>query len=150
MSKQLFDIALAHLEMGMSVIPSGGGTSGKAPLIPWTEYQKRLPTKAELEEWERKYHPHLWGIVTGAVSGIFVIDCDTDTAAKIFLEQGFKSRVRTPHGGYHFYFKHPGFPIQTNAGILPGVDCRGDGGFVNFIGFIKDGGYRDETPLEAS
>jgi hypothetical protein len=136
--------------MGIYVIPSGGGESGKAPLIPWTEYQKRLPTLDELQAWENKYHPHLWGIVTGAVSGIFVIDCDTETAAQIFIADGLKPRVKTPHGGYHFYFKHPGFPIKTVAGILPGVDCRGEGGFVNFVGTVEDKEYDCLLPLEAA
>jgi hypothetical protein len=39
-------------------------------------------------------------------------------------------RVRTGGGGLHFYFKHPGGSIKNKAGLLPGVDVRGDGGYV--------------------
>ena len=140
--KNLFQVALQYLEQGFSIIPSGGGPSKKAPILDtWKEYQERLPTKDELEEWERKYHPHLWGIVTGKLSGVFVIDCDTEAAAQIFISAGLKPHVKTPRGGYHFYFLYPGFPIKTDEGILPGVDVRGDGGFVNLLGYRSDGKY---------
>src|SRR5262249_51671692 len=39
--------------------------------------------------------------------------------------------VRTGGGGRHFYFKHPGKPITNCVGRLgPGLDIRGDGGYV--------------------
>lgn len=37
----------------------------------------------------------------------------------------------TPSGGWHFYFQHPGHDVRNSAGtIAPGVDFRGDGGFI--------------------
>jgi hypothetical protein len=144
----LLDEVLKYYSYGFSMIPSGGGTSGKAPLIAWVEYQKRLPTIEELKEWEGKFHPHLWGVVTGAISRIFVIDCDTPISTGILESAGLSPQVGTPRGGSHFYFKHPGFPIKTVAGILPGVDCRGDGGFVNLIGGRSDGDYKLYIPLD--
>lgn len=142
MASELFETVLKYHKLGFSMIPSGGGPSGKAPLIAWTEYQKRLPTIEELNEWENKYHPKLWGLVTGAISGVFVIDCDTPEAAAYLESTGLKPQVRTPRGGAHFYFIHPGFPIKTVTAILPGIDCRGDGGFVNLLGERPDGGYK--------
>lgn len=39
--------------------------------------------------------------------------------------------VRTPSGGYHFYFRHPGQHTPNSAGtVAEGVDVRGDGGYV--------------------
>ena len=40
-------------------------------------YQKRLPTFEELEHWFLPAPTANVGIVTGMVSGIFVLDCDS-------------------------------------------------------------------------
>jgi hypothetical protein len=69
-----FAIAYKLLTLGFSVIPSGGGDKGKAPIVNWRECQKRQPTDAELETWHRELNPQLWGIVTGAISGVVVVD----------------------------------------------------------------------------
>src|SRR3990167_8015075 len=39
-------------------------------------------------------------------------------------------RVRTGGGGYHLYFRAPEREIGNRAGVLPGVDVRGAGGYV--------------------
>jgi hypothetical protein len=40
--------------------------------------------------------------------------------------------IRTGSGGTHLYFRHPGSPVHNDSGRLlgPGVDIRGDGGYV--------------------
>jgi hypothetical protein len=39
--------------------------------------------------------------------------------------------VITGGGGLHLYFRHPGFEIRNSAGALgPGLDLRGDGGYI--------------------
>src|SRR5581483_8736250 len=40
--------------------------------------------------------------------------------------------VRTGSGGRHFYFAHPGFDVPNDTGrrLGPGIDIRGDGGYV--------------------
>jgi hypothetical protein len=38
--------------------------------------------------------------------------------------------VRTGSGGLHLFFAHPGGIVRNRVGLLPGVDLRGDGGFV--------------------
>ncbi len=138
----LFDQALKLLTLGFSVIPSGAGPTGKAPLVSWEQYQDRKPEDEELEKWERQLKPKLWGIVTGKLSGIIAIDADTKEA-RVALEQEIgQPHVTTPRGGCHFYFAYPNYAIKTTAGILPGIDIRGDGGFVNCIGSRKDGNYQ--------
>jgi hypothetical protein len=37
---------------------------------------------------------------------------------------------RTGGGGRHLYFAHPGGLIRNKVGLAPGVDLRGDGGYV--------------------
>jgi hypothetical protein len=80
------------------------------------------------------------GIATGARSGIFVVDLDVkngiDGVAKLgqLGEVPPTYAVATPSGGFHLYFKHPGFPVRNSGPksnpLAPGVDVRGDGGYV--------------------
>jgi hypothetical protein len=79
---------------------------------------------------------------TGTVSGIVVIDLDRkngvdgwDSFKDLEAKHGQIEDtpvVITPSGGFHFWFRHPkGHKIATTAGQLaPGVDIRGDGGYV--------------------
>ena len=137
-----YDVAFKLHTLGFCVIPSGGGKSGKAPLVSWAEYQHRPSTESELNHWETTLHPKLWGMVTGAISGVVVIDADTpETRAELETEIGMPPHVLTPRGGGHYYFKHPGYLVKTTVRIVPQVDIRADGGFVNTVGSRPDGEY---------
>jgi putative DNA primase/helicase len=79
------------------------------------------------------------GIATGAPSGFWVLDIDTQkpgTSERLReLQAGRKlpqTRViRTPSGGFHYYFAMPDFNVTNSAKRLPdGVDVRGTGGQV--------------------
>ena len=78
--------------------------------------------------------PQLWGIVTGHISGVVVFDADTPEMREEMESWGLEAHISTPRGGAHFYFRHPRFPVKTMAGLLPGLDVRGDGGFCNIVG----------------
>ncbi len=133
-------IAYKLLTLGFSVIPSGGGNKGKAPIVNWTEYQKRKPTEDELEGWERELQPKLWGIVTNDHLG--VIEADTSqTRGELEAELG-QSNVLSPRGGAHWYIDTIGHPLKTITGILPGIDVRGVGGFINIVGSSIFGKYQ--------
>jgi len=75
-----------------------------------------------------------YGIATGMRSGIVVVDVDVKDgvdgrAAVSHLPPTYT--VRTPTGGYHYYYAYPGWRVRTSAGeFAPGVDIRGDGGYV--------------------
>lgn len=94
---------------------------------------------ALIREWWQRWPTANLGIRTGAVSGLVVIDVDPDhggldtmrsLAAEHAIPKGL--RVRTGSGGWHLYFAHPGGQIRNSAGTAlgPGVDVRGDGGYV--------------------
>ncbi len=74
----------------------------------------------------------LLAIRTGAVSGIVVIDIDPahgGTVARDLMPRTVC--VATGSGGWHLYYRHPGTPILNSQGqIGPGLDVRGDGGYV--------------------
>lgn len=95
------------------------------------------------------------GLPTGETSGIFVVDLDVDkqsgvrvgenTLRSIGLEPDFAHglQVRTPSGGCHGYFRHPGSGFHnSNKKIGVGVDTRGDGGYVIAPGSITGNGGR--------
>ncbi len=136
-----YEYAFKYHTLGRGVIPSGGGPEGKAALIEWKGYQTERPNDAQLETWERELTPHIWAMPTGAVSGLFVIDCDTPSAIELMENAGLKPHVKTPKGA-HFYCKLPAFPIRNGVGLFPGLDVRGEGGYVNFIGQNGRGSYQ--------
>ncbi len=130
--KSALDIAFKLHTLGFSVIPSGGGDKGKAPLVNWQGFQGTPPSEQQLQDWQDQLQPQLWGIVTN--DHIAVVDADTpETMAELEAEIG-KPHVVTPRGGAHWYIDTAGHPMKTIAGLLPGVDVRGVGGFVNIAG----------------
>jgi hypothetical protein len=125
-----FKAVLDYCRRNLSVIPVG---DDKRPLIQWKEFQDRRATEAELLEWWTTWPGANIGIVTGKISGITVIDFDSEEAvAKIEerLPDSFLCPIaRTPRGGRHYYFPYEP-ELKTCTGILPGVDIRNDGGYV--------------------
>ncbi|MER3407680.1 MAG: DNA primase, partial [Nitrososphaera sp.] len=64
---------------------------------------------------------------TGAVSGLVVLDVDgNDDVGRPFPDTP-TARTRS---GHHWYFAHPGGQVPNAVRLLPGLDVRGDGGYV--------------------
>lgn len=86
------------------------------------------------------------GIATGAASNIFVIDIDSAEGEKNLRDLGkLPDTLSVSTGkGRHLYFLYPGEPVITKRGILPGVDVRGDGGYVCGPGSNHNSGSRYE------
>ncbi len=141
MSDNLWRTAFKYHTLGRCVIPSGGGLEGKAALVEWKKFQTERPDPTQLETWERELNPHIWAMPTGMVSGCFVIDCDKPSAIELMKNSGLKPHVKSPKGA-HFYCKLPSFSIRNGVGLLPGLDVRGEGGYVNFIGQNGRGSYQ--------
>jgi len=122
--------ALAYRGMGWSVIPIG---ADKKPLIKWQEFQERIASEDEVLAWFTRWPTANVGVVTGSVSGLTVVDIDTDEG-RINLEDYIppKTRVptaRTQRGGTHLFFKfHEG--MGNRVGVIPGTDLRSEGGYV--------------------
>jgi len=92
------------------------------------------------------------GIATGQVSNIFVIDIDSAEGEKNLKALGDVPTTLsvTTGKGRHLYFLCPGEAVVTKKGILPGVDVRGDGGYVCGPGsnHISGNTYEWINPLE--
>lgn len=91
-----------------------------------------------LAAWFERYACNI-GIATGAVSGIVVLDIDPrhggeEALAALEAEHGPLPptwRFLTGGGGEHIVFRHPGGTVKNSAGrIGPGIDVRGDGGYI--------------------
>jgi hypothetical protein len=128
--------ALACCARGWSVVPLR--PRSKRPLIPWLAQQERRAQAEEIEAWFERWPDANLGVVTGAISRLVVIDIDPQHDGEESLAQ--LTRVHGPlpatveamtgGGGRHLYFEHPGRPLHNRAGIEPGIDVRGDGGYI--------------------
>lgn len=148
-NKDILIAALALAEQGFSIIPVG---QDKKPLIKWERYQAERATPDQIQEWSKQFPNVNIGIVTGAISGIVVLDFDKGHGHSIAefkaLARNIPTTVsaRSGGGGEHVYFKHPGWHVKTTAGQLfgPGVDVRGDGGYVVVAPSLHPSGNRYE------
>jgi predicted RNA binding protein YcfA (HicA-like mRNA interferase family) len=104
--------------------------------VKWKPYQDRLVTLAEMKRWEHLFANGV-GFITGAVSGIIVIESDGLAGQTVLNE--FEAEfgplpktlvIRSGSGrGFHRHFKHPGYRVTTVANTSIKLDVKGDGGF---------------------
>jgi putative DNA primase/helicase len=102
--------------------------SKQTALAQLAPYLTRPATSEELGSWS-------WpgvGIVTGAVSGILVLDVDGAKGEGELKKRGhpITPMVRTPSGGLHLYFRHPDADVRTGIRVVPGLDVKASGGYV--------------------
>jgi hypothetical protein len=138
--------ALSYADLGWQCFP----LRGKVPLTS-NGLHAATTDRTQLEEWFASGANV--GIRTGAESGLVVLDVDEepgghDTLAA--LEQDYGKLPATVEsitggGGRHIFFTHPGQPVRNAQGKLgPGLDVRGDGGYVVAPPSTHDSGRRYE------
>jgi len=154
--------ALAACDRGWSVVPlhtpiagrcSCGDPScaapGKHPRIAWDRLMHEAATREEVASWWRRWPGANVGIVTGAVSGIVVLDVDPRHRGDEVLAELTTLHGALPHtlesltggGGQHLYFRRPGTSVPSRA-IAPGLDVKGEGGLVTCPPSIHASGRR--------
>jgi putative DNA primase/helicase len=132
-------IFYAHT-LGWRVFPCK--ENGKAPLTPRGFYDATRDLE-EIENFWTRWPEANIGIATGKVNELFVIDIDTkngidgfESLKKLEREVGHKADtpflVKTGSGGMHLYFKFGSQkkPMKNLTNLLPGIDVRGEGGYV--------------------
>ena len=126
-------------EYGWAVFPVSAST--KKPLTPHgCKDAKKDP--GAIRAWWKRYPDASIGVATGSMSNLIVIDEDIDEDKSL---DGYQEvcqwekdngdlpetvRAITGRGGAHLYYKYTGKDITNRAGILDGVDVRGEGGYV--------------------
>lgn len=136
---KLLDTALFYaINYGWAVFPVN---KQKKPITPngWMNAKK---DPGAIKAWWKRYPTAGIGIATGSMSNLIVIDEDLDDdKGKNGYEEVRKWEVEngslpetvtaiTGRGGYHLYYHYEGKDIGNRAGILEGVDVRGEGGYV--------------------
>ena len=119
--------------------PACGRNTGKHPMTDHGFKDASVDEGMIRHWWEGEPDANI-GVRTGEESGIVVIDVDPrhggDVAFEALLAQHgplpVTPRVRTGGGGWHIYFAHPGggLRVGNRQDMVPGVDVRGDGGYV--------------------
>ncbi|MBT6361706.1 MAG: bifunctional DNA primase/polymerase, partial [Rhodospirillaceae bacterium] len=123
--------AQSYREKGWSIIPLQA--CEKVPdLRTWTSFQETAASEETISRWWEAKSNRNVGIVTGQVSGLIVLDVDGSDGEESLAMLGqvpTTPTVRTARG-HHYYFKHPGGKLPIFAGRRPGIDFRGDGGYI--------------------
>lgn len=112
----------------------------------WKPFQERLPTTAELNSWS---HAAGLAIVTGKISRRITFDFDGQTGVELARRWAIRPHRRTGSGGFHLDVVHPGWSVPTLNGKAkrelgmrwPGLDIKGDGGYVIALGRNENGPY---------
>lgn len=165
MNNILLKYALRYSKLGLSIIPlhstkNGRCTCGREDcpkpgkhpvLLQWKEYQSRPATEEEINDWWTRWPRANIGIVTGAVSGIIVLDVDGPTGEETIKTHRLALPptrcAKTGGGGWHYYFRHPGEQISNFVKKLPGIDLRADGGYVVAPPSLHSSGNRYEWSI---
>jgi len=125
--------ALAYAARGWHVFPC---KPDKAPYTSRGVYDATTDA-ATIRRWWSQWPAAAIGLACGA-SGLFVIDCDVKNGIdgiEAFEALGIAHtgalHSRTPSGGLHIVFRANGAHLGNSAGKLaPGVDTRGEGGYI--------------------
>jgi hypothetical protein len=151
--------AIQYQERGWSVIPVNG--TNKLPLVPWKGFVEHRADPAQIKQWADRFGGRSGiAVITGAVSGLVVLDCDGEEGVAEAQELGVPKTptVRTPRGGLHYYFELPVDRREARGtakiGASKHLDVRAYAGYVVAPHTVRDDGRRygwvehpNETPL---
>jgi hypothetical protein len=150
MTSELYDTARLYAERGWSVFP----VSGKKPLIQWREGSSSEACDIDSMPWEQATGI---GVDCGR-SGLVVIDIDRLEAIPVLADAlGWDPMTddtaiaKTGRGGYHIYYQAGEREVRNSASkVVPGIDVRGDGGYVVLPPSSHESGNRYEWTTSTS
>jgi hypothetical protein len=154
MTTPMLKTARSLAEKGMHVFPCM--PCDKRPATPHG-LKDASTDPLEIEAWWRQEPNYNIAVVTGSISGVFVVDVDGEDAEaelrKLEKEHGeLPATVESITArGRHLFFRCPDRPIRNSAGkIAPGIDVRGDGGYVLVAPSIHPSGKRYEWSVDSA
>jgi hypothetical protein len=128
-------------ELGWHVFP----VANKKPLVQWSVETAYSAEGVRGFDWSQATHV---GVACGP-SGLCVLDIDDLSQVDALKALGFHHNTltqRTPRGGLHLIYKATNKQRNTAGAPLPGVDIRGDGGFIVWYG-VDDGTEIEPWPV---
>jgi hypothetical protein len=145
--------ALAYAtQLGWPVFPCA--TTGKQPLTA-RGFKDASKDPTIIKQWWTAWPDANIGIPTGTVSSFDVLDIDLRHGGEESLEEIIKKghlpdtiEALTGGGGRHIFFLHnPG--LRNSVGELPGIDVRGEGGYVIVAPSMHESGNSYEWELSS-
>ncbi len=147
--RRVADVAIRYAEYGWPVVPlhspQGAGCScgertcgspGKHPRTRRGLHEASTDLD-QIRAWWQRWPDANIGVTTGAASGLLVLDVDLPdgpaSLAQLQAEHGPlppTCEQRTGSGGRQLLFRHPRGTVGNRARLLPGIDVRGDGGYI--------------------
>ena len=147
------DTALALAGAGLSVFPChAGGDKAKQPM-PFIRWRDASTTsESQIRQWWQKWPDAAIGLDLGKC-GLLVVDADrhgehdgVEAWGTVMAAHGFDPDsaplVATPNQGNHHFFRQPADRRLGNGrgSLPPGVDVRGEGGYVIAPGTVMADG----------
>ena len=152
--KRMVDWALKYADQGFAVFPLHSISSGQCTCKAkkdcsspgkhphWGEKTLRRGVKdatvdpKQIKAWWKHWPNANIGIATGRISGVVVIDIDGPDGEKSLKKlqrqcEKLPKTLRAQTGkGAHLFFRSGGHEYKNRTAIYPGIDIRGDGGYV--------------------
>ena len=139
MKNLLLSFALALAAKGKPVFPCN---FDKKPITP-NGFKAATTDTQVITKWWTGHPQANIAMPTGVTSGVVVLDVDMDEGKKVDGEKSLAElvsqhdplpptlTVKTPRGGRHIYYQHPGGKVPCSTSKLgAGLDVRADGGYV--------------------
>lgn len=129
--------ALRYAQMGYRVLPLNRGSKKPHRMLGWQGgVHHATADPAWISMWWREDPAAGIGIATG--QGLLVIDLDVkhgedgpgEFTRQLAPHLPPAPTVRTPSGGWHLFYRTPQLAVPMRPGLLPGVDFKGDDGYV--------------------
>jgi hypothetical protein len=145
--------ALALAEQGFATFPC---RANKHPATPHG-FKDASSDPADLRHLWRAFPGPLLGLPTGAENGFDALDIDPRHGGDEWLDANRNTLPptrthRTRSGGTHFLFQHHPVVRNSESKIAPGVDTRGEGGYIiwwpSFGGDVLDAAPPADWPAQ--
>jgi len=143
------DLACYFIQKGYSVLPVN--PHNKKPNSGY-EWKNNPINEIEIakSQWAVSHKGCAVGIITGEKSNLLVLDIDNKNGkdgSKSLSELEDKYgklpdtfTVKSPTGGYHYYFDYNNCNLTVDADVFDGLDYRGNGGYVLSPGSVSETG----------